>query len=427
MRVLLVAWGLPPCRGSGVYRALALARQLVELGVSVTALTATRETFLALYGADTALEAHLPDGVRLVRVPFFPERLWPVINDWPAARVNERAAWSRSARENDYRLFPEDVYASWLRPATAEAFAVASDREFDLIIATGNPYVDFEVAHAVHNTFSIPFVLDDRDSFLYDVFTGEPGRLFDQRLPLYRQYVDKAVEYWCVNPPITELHRRAARADAQSKVQVVENGWDAQFPPFGHRTPRAATARMGFVGTVTSGFPVDAVLSAWRSARSSSSLDVELHFFGDVGFSRGAAASDVAATLVSAADDGVVVNGRITKASIADAYGMLDALLFAKEGGALITSGKSYEYAASGLPIAALGLAGQDAARVLARYPRLHEDLTNGAAAAIVAALRDARSDGASDRERAARSFGRRLERGNQLRPALQRVLEAAR
>ncbi len=44
--VLYVAWGFPPSRGGGVYRALATANGFARAGFRVTVLTATRETFL---------------------------------------------------------------------------------------------------------------------------------------------------------------------------------------------------------------------------------------------------------------------------------------------------------------------------------------------------------------------------------------------
>lgn len=424
MKVLVIAWCLPPCRGSGVYRALATVRQLAEIDVEVVALTAARETFRSLYGADTDLETQIPQQVEVVRVPFYPERMWPVINDWPSSRVNSRPSWQRAIRERDHRLFPEDVYASWLQPATAEAFNIVGRGDIDLVVASGNPYVDFEVAYQVHETFEIPFVLDDRDSFLYDVFTGLPGRLFEERVDRYQDYLGACREYWCVNPPIAALHR-SAHPDGQAKVRVVENGWDSDFPPVDERTGRGSGRRVGFVGTVTSGFPVDRVLEAWRAARGSEPhAGSELHFFGDIGFSRGAA-TGVRAALEAASAEGVVLHERVSKTKIAEAYGDLDALLFVKEGSAMITSGKAYEYAATGLPVAAIGLDGLDAARVLKGYPRLHSSRQpDQDAEAILAALHDAGAQGSDERLTAAQAFGERFERRVQLRPALDRVLD---
>ena len=44
-RLLYVAWGFPPCRGSGVYRALATANAFAAGGWDVTVLTVEREVF----------------------------------------------------------------------------------------------------------------------------------------------------------------------------------------------------------------------------------------------------------------------------------------------------------------------------------------------------------------------------------------------
>ena len=43
--LLYVAWGYPPCRGGGVYRALATPNAFAEAGWDVTVLTVDRETF----------------------------------------------------------------------------------------------------------------------------------------------------------------------------------------------------------------------------------------------------------------------------------------------------------------------------------------------------------------------------------------------
>ena len=67
--VLYVAWGFPPCRGGGVYRALATANGFAQQGVRVTVLTADREAFVRFTGGDVSLElpgrAGLPAAERL--------------------------------------------------------------------------------------------------------------------------------------------------------------------------------------------------------------------------------------------------------------------------------------------------------------------------------------------------------------------------
>ena len=60
--VLYVAWGFPPHRGPGTYRALATANLLAELGCRVTVLTADLATFDLVVGADHSLLAEVDPG-----------------------------------------------------------------------------------------------------------------------------------------------------------------------------------------------------------------------------------------------------------------------------------------------------------------------------------------------------------------------------
>src|SRR5438128_807421 len=71
--VLYVAWGFPPGRSGGVYRALATANALAERGFRVTVLSAEREVFERYTGTDPSLEAQLDPRLEVVRLPF----AWP--------------------------------------------------------------------------------------------------------------------------------------------------------------------------------------------------------------------------------------------------------------------------------------------------------------------------------------------------------------
>ncbi|MBT9405145.1 hypothetical protein KBY50_26115, partial [Salmonella enterica subsp. enterica serovar Typhimurium] len=57
--LLYVAWGYPPSRGSGVYRAWATANAFARAGWKVTVLTVPREVFEMSTGVDLTLEAQV--------------------------------------------------------------------------------------------------------------------------------------------------------------------------------------------------------------------------------------------------------------------------------------------------------------------------------------------------------------------------------
>ncbi len=121
----------------------------------------------------------------------------------------------------------------------------------------------------------------------------------------------------------------------------------------------------------------------------------------------------------------MVFRGPCAKGDIATAYAQRDALLFAKEGGEMVTSGKIYEYTATGKPIAMMADLTQDAHRVLADYPRAHviTDSTPEAAAQVMAAALDDAQASPPERLAAARAAGASWERGAVLRPAVARIL----
>ena len=113
--VLYVAWGFPPCRSGGVYRAMATANAFARDGWDVTVLTIERDLWERRTGADPALEERVDPRIRVERIPFD----WPVLEDdlsrWPALRVLAPRAWVKARTTLDRLPFPEKVYGPWRR------------------------------------------------------------------------------------------------------------------------------------------------------------------------------------------------------------------------------------------------------------------------------------------------------------------------
>ena len=81
MNILLIAFGFPPSRASGVYRAVAMAHHLTELGHAVTVIAGGADYFELATGTDSTLEETLPAGLRIgcgcrVAPAIAPEK-WP--------------------------------------------------------------------------------------------------------------------------------------------------------------------------------------------------------------------------------------------------------------------------------------------------------------------------------------------------------------
>lgn len=430
MHVLYVAWGFPPHRGPGTYRALASVDHLVARGHEVTVLTADLEYFRFVTGSDASLLDRIDPAARVVRVPFPPVHREPLINRWSQKRAELPKPWRDQTLANERRVFPEGQYAFWRPRVEAAAYRIHREHPVDLVIATGNPYVDFVVPMMMNAEFGTPFVLDDRDSWVLNVYTGEPYEDSDTQQEWLQHLLDECLETWFVNPPIAEWHkgRHPTHAD---KIQVVENGWDMSFlDPASLAHEERENLVFGFVGTINAGLPLEDIIEGWREARRRGlPSESTLALYGGLGHVRASRQQEL--LLQSAFADNVVHVGRWPKTRIAEAYRDIDVLIFAKEGGRMVTSGKVYEYVATGKPIAGVVEDQHDARRVLAQHPRAHLGAAEGEAAVDEWArvMLEAAAD-AADKDPArlatAHESGLRFRRDQILGPALDRVLAAA-
>jgi glycosyltransferase involved in cell wall biosynthesis len=392
---------------------LATVNVLAARGHQVTVLTVGTDTFDVAVGGDHSLLAAVDPRVRLVRVDVPPTFHDPVVNRWPAGRVAD-PAWNRAAAAIWEQRFPDATYGIWLAPLLAAARQLHGAAPFDLVIATGNPYVDFGVALLLGQESGVPVVLDDRDSWYFNVYTGQPAHNAAGVRPWLELALDVAQEFWLVNPPLAAIHE-AQFPGAEGKVQVVENGWDPRFSPvdpaaprtWGGRGPAGNGVDFSFVGTISPALPAQLMVDAWAKARAAepSLAAGTLRFVGHYGYS--GAVSDRQRALAAAAQrHGVEFTGRKAKSELMQVYANTDVLLFAKEGGHLVTSGKVYEYVATGLPIVALIKPGHDARRVLAGYPLLFEAAEVSVPAVAEAMVRAARHQPTEAELAAARQYG---------------------
>jgi glycosyltransferase involved in cell wall biosynthesis len=175
-----------------------------------------------------------------------------------------------------------------------------------------------------------------------------------------------------VNDPIA-AHYRARYPDVADRVHVVRNGYDADSSPGrAHTADPEAGLVFGYLGTVN--FPakqLETVLSAWKAAREREPLLARARFEvrGHIGNGSGREANRHTEMLKQAEGDGVVFGGPVSKAEVASVYAGWDALVLILIGGRYVTSGKVYEYMATGLPIVSAHVVEHDASNVLQGHP----------------------------------------------------------
>ncbi|WP_211239666.1 glycosyltransferase [Jiangella gansuensis] len=422
--LLYVAWGFPPCRGGGVYRALATANRFAEQGWRVTVLTAERDTFIRFTGADPTLEERVDPRVQVVRVPFD----WPIheanLRNWSRFRATRPKAWAKLRSRRDQLPFPEVGYGPWRGTIEAAAERIHAADPVDLVVATANPHVAFTAAWKLHRKHRVPYVMDYRDAWLLDVFSGE--RLHDESsraAKWERKLVESAHEVWFVNDPIRDWHRDLYPAHA-GKMHTVANGFDPELAPAMHdRGPVGDRPLVfGYIGTVSPKVPLKEFVDGWQLARSGSTeLDgAEAHIHGYLGYYAQPRA-DMLATINTAAADGVSYQGPVGKTEIGKVYDGLDVQLLILGAGRYVTSGKVFEYLATGLPVVSVHDPINAASDVLRGHPLWFPvaDLEpESVARALTDAAHAARTADEQTR-RQAREFGARFRRDLQLDPRI--------
>lgn len=370
--LLYTAWSFPPSRAGGVYRALATVNAFADAGWDVTVLTVPRAIWVDSTGADPLLEARVQASVRIERIEANVPAFQNDIARWPRGRARHPEFWKLADLRRDILRFPEPNYGRW-RPALERASErVHLNHEVDLAIGTANPHVDFIPGWYLHRHFGVRNVMDYRDAWQLDVFSGrklitaipEVGR-WERRL------MSSASEVWFVNDAIRDWHA-AEHPDLADRMRVVPNGYDEYDAPLATpiRNGRDQGLVFGYIGTVSDRVPLVELIEGWRVARARDSrlAGARLVIHGYLGHFGGVNPAFQAA-LDEGRSHGVSFAGPVSKARIGDAYRGFDALVLALGTGRYVTSGKVYEYAATGIPIVSIHDPGNAATRVLEGSP----------------------------------------------------------
>ncbi|MDR3359503.1 MAG: glycosyltransferase [Bifidobacteriaceae bacterium] len=430
--VAYIAWGFPPSRSGGAYRQLATANALAAAGFEVTVLTVERSVFTDITGADTSLEALVDPRVAIRRTRF----PWPLRNQdrssWSLAHRLAPRVWRKARLAFELALFPETGYATWPRTLARALRAVHAAQPIDLVIASGNPFAGFAAAWRFRRRAHVPYVLDYRDSWILDQFTGRqryPDT--DRRARWERRVIAQAAQVWFVNRATLEWH--AARyPEAGERFRVVANGWDPEtlqglddaVQPAAE--PAGAPLTFGYLGTISAKVPIAQLVEGWRLAKAQGALprDARLRIAGYLGSFGGRPEphlDPVAALLGEAAPDGVEFVGPVPKADAAGFYANLDALVLAIDAGPHVTTGKVFEYVATGKPVVSVHPPEAAASEVLEGYP-LWAPADSLAPEAIARALSrgaELASGLTPPVTAAAKAHGARFTRARQLGPAI--------
>ncbi|WP_433722225.1 glycosyltransferase [Actinoplanes sp. CA-051413] len=431
-RLLYLAFYFPPSRASGVYRARATANHFTRAGWDVTVFAAPLGFLYDVIGStDEKLMDTVDPRITVER---------PELDTFRWEHELQNMSWFRGTMPTvskkffewrEAKQFPEQ-YVSWARSSVSRALKLHRREKFDAVLATGNPFSAFAAGWAIGKLAKIPYVIDYRDSWTLDLFKDEPA--YPPRHPTWkweRRVIGKSAATVFVNNALRDWHAERY-PQAADRMMVVPNGWDPDLLELPSAESVETTApqrplKFGYLGTVTTHQPVEEMAEAFRIARTHPDLaEAELNIFGHLGFFRHSHSSflprlglDAAGRIDPATDAGLRLRGPVSKTEVSTVYADSDVLVFLAAGGRYVTSGKIFEYMATGRPIVSVHAPDIAAREVLEGYPLwFHADSLDPEklAQSFIEAGQAAREAGPEVRE-AARRHAETFQRDTLLEP----------
>jgi glycosyltransferase involved in cell wall biosynthesis len=420
-RLLYICFYFPPTRASGVHRGLSTANHFAAAGWDVTVITPQREFFRDyIHSYDASLDSWVDRRITVERVPYKGWHFEPDIRQFGVLRGNLPRLAMSLHQQYEKLIFPE-TYSPWIVPTLRRAVRLHRREPFDMVLATGNPHASFAVAWGLHRLTGVDYAIDYRDSWTLNLYTDEPA--YPAGHPAWRwerRVLGKAARIIFVNEPLREWHQRRY-PDLADRMTVVLNGWepDQLGELLTLRPHHDRPLQLGYLGTLTQAVPLTEFVDGWRLARKETPLEnAEVRLFGHLGYFR-ANAADVRARIPL--DEGINISyeGPVAKSDVGATYDHLDILLLMLAGSRYVTSGKVFEYMATGKPIVSVHPPDIAASDVLRGYPMWFptKDLEpDNICAALIDAAKAAGNATQADVD-ACRAFASRYTRAAQIAP----------
>ena len=326
-RVLMLAYYFPPLAGGGVQRTLKHVKYLPRHGFDPIVVT-SRGVGHRL--RDPSLCSEIPAGTPVLR----PRELPLHLVKWGVESLSRRAGIPTGAGR--YVGWP-DEFAGWAPGALAASLAAVRRYRPDVIYSTSSPVSGHLVALALKRLTGLPWVADFRDAWT----TNPEGLRRFGRLSraLERRIVREASCIVVVDETIDLLGVPAG----DPRLVVIRNGVDREDLPAPGARAGEPVFRLAHVGMLYGARDAAPVLEALRSLIGRGVVDrdrVELRIVGDARLEPDAVGT------VPLSRRGYV-DHREALAEMAAA----DALLLYQPPGWRASTGKVFEYLATGRPI----------------------------------------------------------------------------
>ncbi len=131
-----------------------------------------------------------------------------------------------------------------------------AQEKFDVIIASGEPFVQFNYAYQLHREFGVPYILDYRDPWIYNVFRRSGNKFGQIHLEKRRErlFVRNAQFITTISPKNVGLIQKNLTREVHDKFVIIPNGLDDALLEMSANREQFQTAKeqfvMTFIGTL---------------------------------------------------------------------------------------------------------------------------------------------------------------------------------
>ncbi len=366
-RVLIVAYDFPPAGGSGVQRALKLARYLPESGWRPTILCCGHDR-LAL--RDESLLDDLPSHADIVRlngweppgltktfveaVGFQSDVLHQAV-DW---RTNKIVA----------KLGLPEPQLLWSLSACRAAIEFIRSRQIEAIITTGPPHSVHMVGRRIQKRLGTPWIADLRDPIISNFTYSPANRLADSFWRNLESSIIRRADRIVVtcDDLAKDLGSRYPSLGGHV-TRTITNGWDpADFPMLPNQRTATSTFTLTYVGAFYRDQSIQPFLEAFRrllALRPDLRPSLRLNHVGTL-------SREQTRLLRPTDDESLIRRGYAGHHTAIAAMRAADALLLtvpSSPGGKLCIPAKTFEYLATDRPILAYAHPNSHLAQLLTR------------------------------------------------------------
>lgn len=202
LKILFIAYDFPPSTSAGSVRIANLTRQLHNSKNEITILSVKKESWVKLAFNDEISELIESKKIKLIETNFYFKFL---DSNFKLKYNNFFLKLAYGGFRKLIELVHFEAQIGWFLGLQSIINKIEA-KDFDLILATGNPYVSFYTAFKISEKTKIPYVLDYRD-----LWSSNPQRIKKTpkwQIKLERKIIEHSSGISVVSPSMAKILRK---------------------------------------------------------------------------------------------------------------------------------------------------------------------------------------------------------------------------